>query len=434
MSPTEKQKEKPEAFRAPKGMRDIVPIDEPYWEKMEGVTKSTARSYGFSRLEPPILEAAALYNKTSGEESELVLKEMYTLRTKGGDLLALRPEYAPGICRAYLEHSLGRVSQPQKLFYIGPVFRNDRVQLGHYRQFVQIGFEILGGQNDPIYDAEVITMARNILSELKIKNPILKINSIGCRVCRPNYKRQLQGYYKNHEKELCEDCTRRFATSPMKLLDCKQAQCQPFKEKAPNLLDKLCFACKAHFRAILEYLEEVGASYEIDSHLVRGLDYYNRTVFEFFADGKEAEIGALGGGGRYDYLMEMIGGHALPALGFALGAERLIDVMKAKEIAVPPKPQKRVFLAHAGTLAKKNAFVLREKLLASGIGVAEALSRESLGAQFKVAEKEGLSLALILGQKEVYEKSVIVRDLAAGTQESVLIEKVVDDLKRRLKA
>jgi len=198
-------------------------------------------------------------------------------------------------------------------------------------------------------------------------------------------------------------------------------------------LDKLCFACKTHFRAVLEYLEEVGTSYEVDPRLVRGLDYYDRTVFEFFADGKEVEIGALGGGGRYDYLMEMIGGHALPALGFALGAERLMDVMKAKEIAVPSRPQKRVFLAHAGTMAKKNAFVLREKLLASGIGVAEALSKESLGAQLKTADKEGLSLALILGQKEIYEKSVIVRDLAAGTQESVLIEKVADEIKKRLK-
>ena len=227
---------------------------------------------------------------------------MYTLRTKGGDLLALRPEYTPGICRAYLEHGMSRLPQPQKLFYFGPVFRHDRPQLGRYRQFTQIGFEILGGQNDPIYDAEIITIVSNLLAELKIKNPTLKINSIGDRVCRPNYKRQLQNYYKNYEKELCEDCVRRLKTNPLKLLDCKQPQCQPFKEKAPNFLDKLCSTCKAHFRAVLEYLEEVGIAYEVDPRLVRGLDYYNRTVFEFFADGKEAEIGALGGGGRYDYL------------------------------------------------------------------------------------------------------------------------------------
>ena len=434
MEQKEKPREKPEAFRAPKGMHDVVPAEELYWEKIENATRTLARAYNFGRLEPPIMEDALLYNKTSGEESDVVEKEMYTLRTKGGDLLALRPEYTPGICRAYLEHGMSRLAQPQKLFYFGPVFRHDRPQLGRYRQFTQVGFEILGGQNDPIYDAEIITIAANLLVELKIKNPILKINSIGDRVCRPNYKRQLQNYYKNYEKELCDDCVRRLKNNPLKLLDCKHPQCQPFKEKAPNLLDKLCSACKMHFRTVLEYLEEVGISYEVDPRLVRGLDYYDRTVFEFYAGGKEAELGAIGGGGRYDYLMETIGGHTTPALGFASGVERLILVMQALEVAPAPRAVKRVFLAHAGTLAKKNAFVLREELRKSGISVAEALSKESLGAQLKVADKEGVGIALILGQKEVYEKSVIIRDLAAGTQESVLVEKIVDEIKRRLKA
>ncbi len=434
MNQKEKPKEKrPDAFRAPKGMHDVLPVDEPYWEKIESAARAISRSYGFGRVEPPILEDAALYNKTSGEESDVVAKEMYTLRTKGDDLLALRPEYTPGVCRAYLEHGMSRLPSPQRLSYFGPVFRHDRPQLGRYRQFTQIGFEVIGGQNDPIYDAEIITMVINFLADLKFKNPILKINSIGCRVCRPNYKRQLQNYYRNYEGELCEDCVRRLAANPLKLLDCKQPQCQPFKEHAPNFLDRLCSACKGHFRATLEYLEEVGISYEVDPRLVRGLDYYNRTVFEVFADGKEAELGALGGGGRYDYLMEIIGGHATPALGVALGAERLMAAMQAKEIAIPPRSAKKVFLAHAGTLAKKNAFALREELRKAGITVAEALAKESLGAQLKVADKEGVSLALILGQREVYEKSVIIRDLAAGTQESVLIEKIVEEIKKRLK-
>ncbi len=433
MDQKEKSKEKPEAFRVPKGMHDVVPADEPYWEKIEGAVRALARAYGFSRLEPPIMEDALLYNKTSGEESDVVEKEMYTLRTKGGDLLALRPEYTPGICRAYLEHGMGRLPQPQKISSFGPLFRHDRPQLGRSRQFSQAEFDIIGGPNDPIYDAEIITIFANLLAELKIKNPVLKINSIGDRVCRPNYKRQLQNYYKNYEKELCEDCVRRLKNNPLKLLDCKQPQCQPFKEKAPNFLDKLCSACKGHFRSTLEYLEEVGITYEVDPRLVRGLDYYNRTVFEFFTGDKEAEVGALGGGGRYDYLMEMIGGHAMPAVGTALGVERLIAVMRAKGIVVPPRSVKRVFLAHAGTLAKKNAFALREELRRSGIYVAEALAKDSLGAQLKAADKEGVGIALILGQKEVYEKSVIVRDLGAGTQESVLIEKIVDEIKRRLK-
>ncbi|MGB7957915.1 MAG: histidine--tRNA ligase [Minisyncoccia bacterium] len=426
-------KEKTEAFKALRGMHDIIPADEAYWDRIECAAKSLGRAYGFGRLEPPVLEFAALYNKTSGEESDVVEKEMYTLRTKGGDLLALRPEYTPGICRAFLEHGMSRLPQPQKLFYFGPVFRHDRPQMGRFRQFTQIGFEIIGGQNDPIYDAEIITIVANLLADLKIKNSKLKINSIGDRVCRPNYKRQLQNYYKNYEKELCEDCVRRLKTNPLKLLDCKQPQCQPFKEKAPNFLDKLCSVCKAHFKATLEYLEEVGIPYEIDPRLVRGLDYYNRTVFEFFADGKEEELGALGGGGRYDYLMEMIGGHGTPALGAALGVERIIAVMRAKEITMPARAARKVFLAHAGTLAKKNAFALRELLRKSGIYVMESLAKDSLGAQLKVADKEGIGIALILGQKEIYEKSVIIRDLAAGTQESILIEKVVDEIKKRLR-
>jgi histidyl-tRNA synthetase len=427
------KKETVRTFQAPKGMHDILPADQPYWDRIEGIVKDLARSYGFSRLEPPILEFAELYNKTSGDESDVVAKEMYTLKTKGGDVLALRPEYTPGMARAYMENSLSRLGQPQKLFYFGPVFRHDRPQLGRYRQFAQIGFETLSGPNDPIYDAEIIAIFSDLLHELKIKEFALKINSIGCRVCRPIYKKQLTNYYKNHEKELCEDCVRRLKTNPLRLLDCKNESCVKLKAKAPNFLDKLCSMCTAHFKAVLEYLEEVGISYELDNHLVRGLDYYSRTVFEIYATGKEGEIGALPAGGRYDYLMETIGGHLTPAVGGACGVERLIAVMKAKEIALPVRTPRRVFLAHAGDLAKQKAFGLIKRLRASGIAVSESLAKESLGAQLKVADKEGIALALILGQKEIYEKSIIIRDLKSGLQEAISQEKLVDEIKKRLK-
>lgn len=436
MNNEEKKKEKPvrkDSFQAPRGMHDMMPADEPYWEKIEGAAKTLARAYSFGHIETPVMEFADLYDKTSGTESDVVQKEMYVLKTKGGDTLALRPEYTPGICRAYLEHSMSRMGQPQKLYYMGPVFRHDRPQLGRFRQFTQLGFEIIGGVNDPIYDAEVISIYWELLAELKIKNPSLKINSIGCRVCRPIYKKQLQAYYKNHEKELCEDCVQRMKENPLKLFDCKQPQCQPFKEKAPNFLDKLCSMCMSHFKEVLEYLEEVGITYEIDHHLVRGLDYYNRTVFEMFADGKEAEIGAVLGGGRYDYLMEMIGGHLTPALGGAAGVERLIAVMKAKEVAVNGRAPKKVFLTHAGDMAKKKAFVLLHNLRKAGIAVSESLAKESLNAQLRSADKEGIGLALILGQKEIYENSIIIRDLGTGLQESVLLDKLVDEIKKRQK-
>jgi histidyl-tRNA synthetase len=429
----ENPKEVVRSFQAPKGMHDRLPADGLYWEKIEEAVKSLAKAYSFGRIETPVLENAELYSKTSGETSDVVEKEMYTLRTKGGDFFALRPEYTPGVSRAYLEHGMSRLGQPQKLFYFGPVFRHDRPQLGRFRQFTQIGFEAIGGVNDPIYDAEVITVMAELLTELKITNPILKVNSIGCRVCRPNYKKQLVNYYKNHEKELCEECVKRLAANPLRLLDCKHDDCVALKEKAPSFLDKLCVMCSAHFKGVLEYLDEVAIPYELDQHLVRGLDYYSRTVFEFYAGGKEEEIGALIAGGRYDYLMETIGGHLTPAIGGASGVERLIAVMKAKEIAVPVKHVKKVFLAHAGELAKKKAFALLKELRRNGIPVCESLAKESLKAQLKVADKEGIELALILGQREIYENNVIIRDLRNGAQEAVLLDKLPDEIRKRMK-
>ena len=434
---TNNKKEKPKeivrTFQAPKGMHDVLPVDQPYWDRIEGIVKDLARSYGFSRLEPPILEFSDLYNRTAGEESDIVEKEMYIVRTKGGDVLALRPEYTAGMARAYLENSLSRLGQPQKLFYFGPTFRHDRPQQGRYRQFTQFGFETIAGPNDPIYDAEIISIISDLLVELKIKDTTLKINSIGCRVCRPVYKKQLFAYYKNHENDLCEGCVRRLKTNPLRLLDCKNESCLKLKEKAPNFLDKLCSMCTEHFKSVLEYLEEVGISYMLDNHLVRGFDYYSRTVFEFFAGGKEEEIGSVVGGGRYDYLMEEIGGHLTPAVGAAGGVERLIVVMKAREIALPLRVPKKVFLAHAGDLAKKKAFALLKTLRTHGVSVSESLAKESLGAQLKVADKEGIGIALIFGQKEIYEKSIIIRDLKTGLQEAIPQERLIDEIKKRLK-
>lgn len=424
------QKEQRKNFQAPKGMHDVLPVDAPYWEKIETAIKECAHEHSFLRIETPILEFADLYHKTTGEESDIVEKEMYVLRTKGDDVLALRPEYTPGICRSYLEHNLSRQGQPQKLFSFGPVFRHDRPQFGRYRQFTQANFDIIGGMNDPIYDAEIISTCVDFLTELKIKNPILKLNSVGCRVCRPIYKKQLQSYYKNHEKELCDNCKRRLAANPLRLLDCKDESCEKLKEKAPNFLDKLCVTCSAHFKSVLEYLDEIRVSYVLDNRLVRGLDYYSRTVFEVFSDVED--LGALGGGGRYDYLMETIGGRLTPAVGFASSAERLIAAVKAKGIVIFGKPQKKVFLAHAGEPAKKKAFSLLHDLRRQGIMVVESLAKESLAAQLKVANKEKIGLALILGQKEIFEHSVIVRDLTAGSQETIPFEKLLGEIKKRL--
>ncbi len=429
----EPEKKEVRTFQAPKGMHDILPVDQPYWDKIEGVVKDLARSFGFGRLEPPVLEYADLYERTAGGGTDVVQKEMYTLKTKGGDTLALRPEYTAGMARAYLENGLSRLGQPQKLFYFGPVFRHDRPQLGRYRQFTQFGFETIAGPNDPVYDAEVIAIFTDLMAELKLKDYTLKMNSIGCRVCRPIYKKQLTNYYKNHEKDLCEDCKTRLKENPLRLLDCKEEGCMKLKEKAPNFLDKLCSMCTEHFKSVLEYLEEVGISYMLDNHLVRGFDYYSRTVFEIFMNGKEEAIGAVAGGGRYDYLMEEIGGHLTPAVGAAGGVERLIAALKSREIVFAPRAQKKVFLVHAGDLAKKKAFSILKMLRENGIVASEALAKDSLSNQLRSADKEGIGLALILGQKEIYEKTIIIRDLRTGLQEAISQDKLIDEIKKRSK-
>ncbi|MEK9180349.1 MAG: histidine--tRNA ligase [Patescibacteria group bacterium] len=431
----QKSKTKDEERRhlsAPRGMHDVLPMEQPYWERIESVARDLARLYGFGKIGTPILEQTELFLRTN-EDTEMVQKEMYTLKTKGGDQLALRPEHTAPKMRAYLEHGMSRMGQPQKLWNFGHVFRHDRPQLGRLRQFSQIDFDIIGGQNDPIYDAQIISIFAALLAGLKIKNTVLKLNSIGCRVCRPIYKKQLQAFYKNYKKELCEECDRRLETNPLRLLDCKKEGCVKLKADAPNFLDKLCLTCSTHFKGVLEYLDELKISYALDHQLVRGLDYYSRTVFEFYVDGPGSEVGALPAGGRYDYLMEMIGGNLTPAVGAACGVERLIAVMKAQNVEIPPKAIKKVFLAHAGESAKKKALSLMRELQTAGIPVVEAFARDSLKAQLKAADKEKAPFSMILGQKEIHEGTVIIRDMRTGLQDNISLAKVVEEVKKRLK-
>lgn len=421
-------------FQPPRGMHDVLPAEWPWRERISRAARELADFYNFSRIETPVVESAKLFERGIGEETDLIEKEMFTLRTKGGDLLALRPEGTAPVVRAYLEHHLGRMSQPQKLFYEGPFFRHENPQAGRYRQFNQIGFEIIGGANDPVYDAQAILIFERLLEELKIKNIVLKVNSIGCRVCRPLYKRQLQNYYRSREKKLCADCQRRLKTNPLRLLDCKCEPCEECKGRAPNFFDKLCAACSGHLKTVLEYLDELAVSYGLDNQLVRGLDYYSRTVFEFSVEGPGAEVGALPGGGRYDYLAELLGGRPVPAVGGSCGVERLVYVMKAQQVKLPPRAGKKAFLIHVGELAKKKSLTIIETLRRAGIPVTESLGRESLKAQLRIADRERAELALLFGQKEIFEGSIIIRDLRNSLQETVPLPKLVEEIKRRLRS
>ncbi|OGY64521.1 MAG: histidine--tRNA ligase [Candidatus Harrisonbacteria bacterium RIFCSPLOWO2_02_FULL_41_13b] len=417
-------------INSPKGMHDILPQDQPIWEKMRKVAKDISDSYNFSRIDTPIVEYASLYERPLGAGSDVVEKQMFILNTKGGDGLALRPEGTAGVSRAYLQHGLSHLAQPLKLYYEGPMFRYEHPQAGRFRQFYQSGFEIIGSEGDAVYDVQVILACVRLLETLKIKNLSIEVNTIGCRTCRPNYRRKLLEYYKGKEKKICADCQRRLKNNPLRVLDCKEDICQPFIKEAPIMLENLCVFCNKHFKAVLDHLEELALPYRLNNHLVRGFDYYNRTVFEIFTEGFAP---ALAAGGRYDYLMEMIGGRATPAVGGAIGLDRLVEIIKSHEINLIAKKKPKIFLVHIGDEARKKALTIVESLLLAGIDVYESLGKDSLRAQLKIADKIASPLALIFGQQEVFEQTIIIRDMKTGAQETVPLVKIANVLKKRLK-
>ncbi len=416
-------------FQSPKGMRDILPEDRFIWKKIRDEAVEIAEEYGYLRIDTPILETADIFERT-GEGTDIVEKQMYFVKTKKDGRLVLRPEGTAPIMRSYIQNGLNKIAQPLKLFYIGPMFRYESPQAGRYRQFYQAGFEIIGADGDPIYDAQIILASFRLLEELKIKNLIIQINSIGCRHCRFAYQRNLQRYYKNHQDEICKDCRKRLLSRPLRLLDCKDEKCVPIKSKAPVILDQLCGQCKKHFKDVLEYLDELSLSYNLNPHLVRGLDYYNRTVFEIFSGQSGA---ALASGGRYDHLSEMISQKQIHAVGSAVGMDRVAELLKSSEIKLSAPKEQKVFLIHIGDEAKKKGLSLFEELRKAGIKTVESFGRESLKSQLKAADKAQARISLILGQKEVFEEMIIIRDMKNGVQETAPIKKMVEEVKKMMK-
>lgn len=425
-----KVKEKKMAYQTVKGMHDILPEEQPLWDKVRSTTKHVAEFYNFQRIDTPMLESADIFERGLGTGTDIVEKEMFVVKTKGGDKLVMRPEFTSAVMRAYYQHGLSQFGQPMKLYYEGQVFRYEQPQAGRYRQFNQVGFEILGAESDPVYDVQAIMAAYRILEEVKIKNATVHLNSIGCHKCRAAYIKKLEAHYKKNLQKICKDCKNRIVSNPLRVLDCKEEKCQLVKAEAPIILDYLDTECKTHFKKVLEYLDEVKIPYHIDSYLVRGLDYYSRTVFEFFVEGFNF---AIGGGGRYDYLSETLKLGKLSAVGSALGVERVIEVMKASGKSIPTKGAAKVFLVHMGEEAKKRGLSLIEEFRKGGVRIGESFGKDSLKSQMRVADKEQAQLALILGQREVFEGSIIIRDMETGAQESVPLERVVEEVKKRLK-
>jgi len=430
MSKKPAKKVKVQLAGAPKGMHDILPQDQPLWEKVRKATREISDFYNFHRIDTPIVEHIELFERATGQETDIVQKQMFNIASRGNDRLVLRPEGTPGVVRAYIQNGLSHMGQPLKLYYEGPMFRYEQPQAGRFRQFHQIGFEVMGGEDDSLYDIQVMQACYRLIEELKIKNTTLKINTLGCKNCRPVYKKKLQEYYKNKEKDLCVDCKRRLATNPLRLLDCKEEKCVEMKKDAPVILDHLCASCTKSFKGLLEYFEELDIPYLPDHYLVRGLDYYTGVVFEITTEGFDF---ALGGGGRYNDLVEQMGGRKTSAVGASLGVERLIEVMKAREIGEAIKPKPRVFLIHVGDIARKRSLGIIERLRQANIRVKESLGKDSLKAQFRNADRAGAPLALIFGQKEAFEENIIIRDMVTGAQETVPLAKMAEAIRRRLK-
>jgi histidyl-tRNA synthetase len=413
-------------YRAPRGTSDILPQEQAYWRYIEQKVAETARLYGYERLDAPVFEDTKLFARSVGEDTDIVTKEMYTFEDRGGNQLTLRPEGTAPVCRAYLEHGLYNLPQPVRLYYIASIFRYERPQAGRYRQHYQFGYEAIG-DDDPALDAEIIDMAWQFLSSLKLKHLSLQINSIGCQKCRPKYIAKLKAHYKNHAPDLCPECQTRLKKNPLRLLDCKNEACQKIAGSAPKTLAYLCPECEEHFNRLKKYLGLLEIHFEVNHRLVRGLDYYTRTVFEIQPEGGGAQS-TIVGGGRYDDLIEELGGKPTPAIGFAAGIERIILNLKKQNLPVPPLPKPQVFIAYLGDEAKEGAIKIASTLRGAGIGVIEALGDKSLKAQLRQANNLGAPYAVIIGEEELKTGTVILRDMGSAEQKTIPI----NELARRL--
>ena len=422
----------PILMQPPRGMRDILPAEQDYWNRVRMVLDKEYPKYGFGRIDIPAVEFANLFVRSIGEGTDVIDKEMYSFLTKGKDKVALRPEMTAGIARAYIQHGMNVLSKPIKLFSIGPVYRYDRPQEGRYREHFQANFDIFG-EEDAVLDAQMIQLAHRIMLNLGIKEVQFQINSIGCPSCRKEYLDMLVSYFESKKKKLCKTCKSRLKTNPLRILDCKEDKCVQVSATAPQTVDHLCEGCRNHFKNLLEYLDELELPYAINPQLVRGLDYYTRTVFEIWSVGEEGKRKSLGGGGRYDKLVESLGGEPTPAIGFALGLDRLIMEMKRIKAKSYESPKPRIFIAQLGNLAKKKSLKLFANLEKEGILLAESFGRGSLKSQLRTANKLGVEMTIIIGQKEALDETVIIKNMVTGTQETIPQEKVLNAVKKILK-
>ncbi len=414
--------------KAPRGTFDILPQEYAYWKYVGDRAASLCQLYGYQPLSTPVFEDAQIFTKTVAGGTDIVDKEMYIFEDKSGQELALRAEGTAPVCRAYLEHGLFNLPQPVRLYYIGPTFRYERPQAGRYRQHHQFGFEALGDA-DPALDAEIIEMARHFFCSLGLSQTITHLNSIGCKLCRPRYLAVLKQHYSSYIDSICPDCQARLVKNPLRLLDCKKVSCQDIAKTAPQITDYLCRECQLHFHSVQKYLGVMGISFQLNPKLVRGLDYYTRTVFEV-EPREQGGQSTLGGGGRYDNLIEVLGGKPTPAVGFAAGLERIILNLKNQNLDVPALPKPDAFIAYLDEEAKNEAIRIASELRKAGIALIMATGDRSLRGQMRQADSLGIAYALILGEQEISKHNVMLRDMRSGEQKAIPLAEIAGFLKQ----
>jgi histidyl-tRNA synthetase len=409
-------------IRVVRGFKDILPEETGLWQHVEGLAREVFHQFGFSELRIPVLEQTELFARSIGTDTDIVEKEMYTFTDRGGSSLTLRPEATASVVRAYIEHKLYAKDPVWKLYTLGPMFRRERPQRGRYRQFHQINGEVFG-LHDPKVDTELIYLLSRFMERLEVPGIVLHINSLGCPACRPAFKEALNSFLAEHLQGLCSDCLRRRVRNPLRVFDCKVKTCRETVAEAPSVLDHLCGGCRNHFDAVQRGLEELGIPYERDHRLVRGLDYYTRTAFEVIARSLGAQD-AVAGGGRYDGLVKALGGPDQPGVGFAIGVDRLIDLLAARAEDFQSRP--RLFIAALGARAQDRAFQWLQALRLHKVSAEMDFEDRSLKAQMRRANKLEASYALIVGDRELQEGSGVLRDLRTKRQEKVPLNGLVD--------
>jgi len=415
-------------YKRPRGTQDVLPDQVPEWRLAEETFRRIADSFGYAEIRTPIFEDTELFIRSVGAETDIVSKEMYTFHDRGGRSLTLRPEGTAPVVRAFLENNLQGTDRGKvvKLFYIAPVFRYDRPQAGRYRQHHQAGIEALGSSS-PALDAEVMHLAWVFYNALGLEKPALLLNSVGCPVCRPAYIEKLRGYLAGRVGELCADCQRRYEANALRILDCKNPTCRTATEEAPRMIDALCPECAAHFAEVREALETIGIPYRLEPRIVRGLDYYTKTAFEFVASGLGAQD-ALGGGGRYDGLVEACGGPPTPAVGLGIGLERVLLARQALGLSVNAPPRRGVFVVGLGQAAVRWAVGFCARLRVAGVRADLDYRSRSLRAQLRYADATGFRYAAIVGDEELSRGEVTIRDLQAASQETVQVDEALKRL------